>query len=220
MIAHPKLAAGWPLEEADGARYDIASGIALGVGNNVTSAVGKFGNCASFDGTDDYLESATGVPSITGALTIAAWIKPSTVAAGAHAVACRWPGDTGNTRSWVLYLNGAVLSMLVNPTGLSTGNISAAGSSLGTTEWRHVAGVYVPSTSVTLYLDGVQDGQTTASVPAALYNNVYFALGAAHAPAGTVLDYGGLIDEVQLWTVALGARDIGRIMLGLAPLEV
>ena len=69
---------------------------------------------------------------------------------------------------------------------------------LGTTaindgNWHHVMFVYVPSTSMTLYVDGVQDAQNTTSIPSAINNNY------SDVYIGQFQFWDGNIDEVAVW---------------------
>lgn len=78
----------WRFDEGSGTTvYDDSTGdndgnLTLGSLGNTTVAnawaTGKFGNCLSFDGTDDYVDC--GNSSLGGSFTVSCWVKPSSIA--------------------------------------------------------------------------------------------------------------------------------------------
>jgi len=67
-------------------------------------------------------------------------------------------------------------------------------------DWHHIMGVFVPSTSVSVYVDGALSSQNTTSIPATMNNtDANVILGrfteSFHAP----YYFNGNMDEVAIW---------------------
>lgn len=140
-----------------------------------------------FDGSTDYVDCGNGASlQITGALTISAWVKTTnTNYAGIYSK------GTGIITTDIFFRmqNTGVLRAFLNDVSVNV---------LGTTaindgNWHHVMFVYVPSTSMTLYVDGVQDAQNTTSIPSAINNNY------SDVYIGQFQFWDGNIDEVAVW---------------------
>ena len=201
----------WHMEEDPstvGATDSTASGYTLTSAGSMTSGdsvSGKIGNAVDLDGSNDYLyvTKANGASlNITGALTISAWAARFNGAPVANeGVATIWWNYTGytNKRQYMLGLNGSqqVQGYISND---GTNNKAANGTAdIVDGSWKHLALVYVPSTSLTLYVDGVQVAQNTTSIPASLYSSTgMFAVGAQMDPANGSYVFYGQIDEVRV----------------------
>jgi hypothetical protein len=168
-------------------------------GNNGTSqggtvgiATGIVGNAWSLSGSD-YVEvpNATSL-SPAGALTIEAWIQP-TALGGRIVDKITAFGNDG----YLLDTYGGKLRMIVG-----TANVSST-ASLAAGAWTHVAGTY-DGANVRLYINGVLD--TTSAQTGAIPSNTH-TLRVGADSAGTSL-YTGLIDEVVLYSSALGSAQI------------
>ncbi len=139
------------------------------------------------DGIDDYVDCGSGASlQITGALTVSAWVKTTDtnyigIYGKGNSVA---QADTyfrmQNTGVIRAFLNNNAINV-IGTTAINDGN------------WHHVMFVYVPSTSMTIYVDGSQDGQNTTSIPSAInnnYSNVYIS---------QFQKWLGNLDEVAVW---------------------
>jgi hypothetical protein len=67
--------------------------------------------------------------------------------------------------------------------------------------------VYVPSVSLTLYINGIQDAQQTISIPASLFNATARPTEGAFHDTDAVANYVGNVDDCSLWNRALSARE-------------
>lgn len=78
-------------------------------------------------------------------------------------------------------------------------------------QWRHVVGVFKPSTYIRLYVDGVLVQEKTTNVPAAIeYHDLYgLAIGERSAYGQSAWD--GYIDEFRLYPYALCNREIQKL---------
>ena len=145
----------------------------------------------SFDFDSGHISLPSTNLSITGALTISAWVK-----------------TTSSTYQSVLIKGNSVSAadyyFRIQDTGLIRLRFGNTNYGIGTTSvkdgnWHHICVVYVPSTSVTYYVDGEQDSQTTSSIPAAITNS-YTNVG-----IGEIQQFIGQISNVQVFNTALPA---------------
>lgn len=124
-------------------------------------SVAPFNNLApyaDYNGTTDYLTRAdeTGL-DITGALTLWGWVWFDSIA-GVRPLSGKW-GAAAATRSYLLYTVGGVVTM-----ALSTGAAvtTYAGTAVTTDGWHFLAGMYTPSATVDLFVDGETTSNATA----------------------------------------------------------
>ena len=151
-----------------------------------------------FNGTDEYVSIYNSSDmQITGALTISAWVK-----------------TTSSTYQSILIKGTSVSAadyyFRIQDTGLIRLRLGNVNYGIGTTSvkdgnWHHVCVVYIPSTSITYYVDGSQDSQTTSSIPAAITNSY------SNIEIGGIQNFNGDIDEVAVWNKALELADIQTI---------
>ncbi len=177
------------------------------------------GNALNFDGTDDYI--LTGLdPSTTLDQTFAieAWVNPRS--------AGNYRGIGGD--------HGSVGGIVFGQYNTSDGGWAFGGFDTANTavtpviipviplnQWSHVAAVYVGgvSGSITVYLNGVQAGQSTWSNRSFGHTTTFY-IGQALNGAGRRFD--GQIDEFRVWSTARTATEIRQNMfreLSLTPLS-
>ncbi|CAG0929312.1 hypothetical protein TFLX_01247 [Thermoflexales bacterium] len=173
--------------------------------NGVTFAPGMVRSAFQLDGVDDYVA----VPDasslqIANALTVDAWIKPSSLLQ-AYAPLVKKPG-TGNNSGYALefLFNNVTFWVYVNGTGW----VNSPWVPVPVGEWSHVAGVYDGSV-VSLYVNGNLIGSPTSAPGSIVVPNGELHIG--HDPANTTRFYHGLIDEVELFNRALSASEIQAI---------
>lgn len=177
---------------------------------------GKVGKGLDFDGTNDYINHGDSASlDITGALTLSAWVKMvNNPVTGSEGVISKFRHETGNLdqRAYCAYIttSGLFKSQISNDGTYNDGVSSNAVG--GTTDvadgtYRFLSVVFVPSTSLKVYVDGVEDGSSTTSIIASLYNSP--------APFWTGLWYDSpdanryaqaIIDEVRVSSVARSAN--------------
>lgn len=203
----------WRMEansnDSKGANNGTDTTITYSAGN------GKFGQGAGFNGTSSFIAIADHASlDITGALTITAWVKPNDATPNrVQVVFCK--GDTNNAA-------GLVYDLTCNSRqvggGVSNGtsfNSVTGGSTMSDNAYHHLAIVYVPSTSLTVYLDGVQDGQNTTTIISSIQST---ADAAAIGRDGDVSQnfFKDNIDECAIFSRALTATEIRELALGTA----
>ena len=207
----------WPLGDYQG--YDLGGYGNTGIlTNGPTIVPGPDGLMTDFDGNNDYIDCGNN-PSvqITGAFTIfCAFITDDATENDNKGLLAKWIGS-GNKRCYVLYIeyqvdNNPRLAVSVSINGSSI--ISARGNTtLAVNTLYYGAAVYVPSTSLTVYLNGVQDGVNTTSIPASIYNGATNLLIGAHyyldSPGMYLLD--GKIGGTSIFPKALNSSQIGTL---------
>lgn len=160
--------------------------IGYGQGAKVGSS---FSNLQSleFDGIDDYVD--LGNPSslqITGELTISAWVKTTDT----NYIGIYGKGNSvAQADTYFRMQNTGVIRAFLNNNAINVTGTTAINDG----NWHHVMFVYVPSTSMTIYVDGSQDAQNTTSIPSSInnnYSNVYI---------GQFQRWLGNLDEVAIW---------------------
>lgn len=215
MIWHPNCKAYYPLEEASEPFLNpINPGVAP-LDRNVGSlaAAGIFGQCRSFDGTDDYIDCGASnfIPVHTGEMSAFAWIYPTRLSSNQRVIMARWSNI--NQRAWLLRLDvtTGALSAFTNRLGTADDNKITTGPAVTLNQWSHVGFVYVPSTSVTIYLNGEARVIDTTSVKSSLYPQSGFTVGALYSGV-TNANFAGRIDEPSVWTMAFQQHEVLRLM--------
>ena len=162
-----------------------------------------------FDGVNDSVE--IGNPSnlqLTGAMTLSYWFKgqPS----GTNFVYAGFDklGNSGNRGAGLDLRQGKGIYFFIAENSTSLISIDTQNSyRLEDGNWHHVAGVYIPSTSMKLYLNGVEVASKTTGVPSAQYNSGVnpWSIGKRSAHSNYM---DGNIDEVAIWDSAQSINDI------------
>jgi hypothetical protein len=181
-----------------------------GRGNNGTlvNGVGYSGDnlgSLSFDGVDDYVDlgQSSSLFYPTEGLTVSTWIRTS--------VTDKWIIDNSRLstqQGWGLNCGGAGPAFfLVN--GIA--NSVDSGFSIATGNWLHLVGTWIPSVSLLMYVNGVQVGSNTTSIPASInlpdptYNT---NIGRKGAQNGSTDYWNGNIAQVSIYNRALTAPEI------------
>lgn len=125
---------------------------------------------------------------ITGSLTLGGWFWLNTLAPGVAAVGLIGKNnDAGNQRAYLLYFLDADNTLRFGMSSLGT-SITWVGVTSATVPvtntWYHIVGRFMPSTSVSIFVDGVRT-DNLVGVPASIFNsNTDFEIGAYNAGAG------------------------------------
>ena len=147
------------------------------------------GGSVYFDGTGDYLLTATNSDLVIGSndFTAECWIYPTSFAAVQGVIDRRRSGDAANY-DWTTYLNtDNTLNFY------QSGGTRITSSALTTNTWYHTA-VVKNSGVTTLYVDGVSQGTWNDS---ATYPSNQMTFG-AYGPSLASLWYSGYISNVRL----------------------
>lgn len=203
----------WNFEEGGGTTANDTSGNdgtgTLTAGPNWTA--GKVGKAVSFDGTDDYVSIGNTTPSqITSNLTMSAWINVTTL--GNTVFFSKHGNATNRAYSFRINSTGNVVFEVSGDGVDANMDTVTGGSILSTGTWYFVTAVYIPSTSITVYINGVQDGVNTTGIPASIFNGAgILSIGARN---GNTAFFAGKVDQARLYTfsksVAQVAYDYNR----------
>lgn len=114
-------------------------------------------------------------------------------------------------RSYLLYFQtNNRAAGIVSANG--TTNTSVTGNaSLTVDRWYDLALVYVPGTSLTLYVDGVQDNQNTLSIPAAIFDSTANVMLGCQGGNFETASHDGWIQGARVQAAALTASEIGQL---------
>ena len=150
-----------------------------------------------FDGVDDYVDC--GNPSslqITNTITLSAWVKMSSTSGQSQD--CIISKDNTSQRSYTIWGKTSFSSSPIAYIWNGGTNYSVqATTNIEDDNWHHVMLVYVPSTSLNIYIDGVLEGSNTTSIPSSINNAIQnFHIG--QFGNGT-FELNGNIDEVAVW---------------------
>ena len=174
-----------------------------------------FGNGSrSFNGVDDYVSIPDNTDIPTGAQTWACWVRfddDNTF----RDLMLHWSGTTSNASFALTRNTDNKLRLYVDPDGLSTtaNTFVASSTSLVKGNWYHVAGVFIPSTSMTVYVDGSEDGQITSGIPAQAFDaTVPLTLGGRDDQPSLRLE--GNLADCRIYDTDLSASDISDLYNG------
>ncbi len=213
-----KLVAWWKLDEADG--NDVADSSGNGqvgrlVGNpQWQPAGGKIGGALEFDGDGDYVEVGNeSVFDITGAITVAAWIKVNSFDKRWQAIVTK--GDT----AWRIQRTDEENTIAFKCTGIAsirTRHGVEGNKNVNDGNWHHIVGIYDGST-VSLYIDGILDDSGEASGSIQTNDSPVF-IGANSEVSDR--EWNGLIDEVCVIAGAIDAKGVQALYSGEDPMMV
>lgn len=161
----------------------------------------------------------TGVaPATAPPVTIAAWIYPTTLAAGGNDLVYLL-NDAGNGNEFELIIRDAGGSSFRINAGMASNGIggtrAASTTALSVNTWYHACGVYNSLSSRSVFTDGA--GKVTNSVtlvdPMAGINNI----GIGVFSPGPATSFSGRMAEVGIWNVALDDAEVVALAKGFTP---
>jgi hypothetical protein len=174
-----------------------------------------FGNKSrSFNGVDDYVSIPDNADIPTGAQTWACWVRfddDNTF----RDLMLHWSGTASNASFALTRNTDNKLRLYVDPDGLSTtaNTFVASSTSLVKGNWYHVAGVFIPSTSMTVYVDGSEDGQITSGIPAQAFDaTVPLTLGGRDDQPSLRLE--GNLADCRIYDTDLSSTEIADLYAG------
>ncbi len=199
-----RLNAAWQFDETSGTEAADMAGTSPGKLEGPTHVAGRFGNALHFDGNDGIIVPNTPPTNLRFqvGMTIAGWVKPA-------------PEMTVGTilykrdQLFLLYSNGGIY--------LADSIRWAHDQELGRTtagQWNHVA-VVLGGGRLKTYING----QQTSDIPRAgmLQGfDIATAIGCSNYYGGSCQDtyFKGDIDELGLWSRALGADEVAALAAG------
>jgi len=214
----------WDFDDCTGTGISVASSIDYsGNGNNGTPTGGPlwasdipFGSGCSvfFDGGNDYINvprNTTLEP--TDAITLSAWIKPSTVANSAnYMILSKMAYPNYGYR---MYLSGWNQCAQLNCLSLAIGN-GSSGYSISSTnpiltqlgKWSHVVATF-DGVKAAVYVDGKVIASGNSSI-SSIANDVSLSLNIGRHTANNEY-FPGYIDSVRIYGKSLTASEVGEL---------
>lgn len=157
-------------------------------------------------GSTQYLTAADSASlSVTGDLTIEAWVKMESLPANQYIVSKR-NHDT-NQRSYAFSIDAAgEFNAYLSSAGTSDTVFATSGLNFPIGVWHHVALVVDVGSFVKMYVDGVLVFHSTSSVPASIHNSTYQLAIGEYPVASSSFD--GKIDDVRIWATVRTQKQI------------
>jgi hypothetical protein len=208
IASYPTPRAHWKLDETSGTTVSDSSGNA-NTGTSVNGPVwtsGKIGNALSFDGVDDFVTLPNSIVS-SSVGSVSMWVKTPTNFADSGMLFYSSSVSTGNgggaeNELHLNYLSDERIQFFIEGGSADVSIVSA--STYADNAWHHLAATWDINGNAILYIDGAQAGYSVHDA-----NNF---TGSARTylgrPAVSTRYYTGLIDEVRLFNVAIGASQI------------
>jgi len=192
------LVAHFTFDEGTGsmAADSSGNGNALTLMNAPTWVNGRLGKAVSLDGQTQYVKGPAGIIPANGAMSICAWINPTSVS-GTQSIVSNAALQLGLFNS-----GGTNFISLAGPAG----TLNGAGISLNA--WQFVCSTIDASGLGTIYLNGSQVG-STLTVGVSPVSNWNTGIGVR----GTLQSYffNGVIDDIRIYSRALSGNDIGQL---------
>src|SRR5207248_11483164 len=172
-----------------------------------TYGTGYVGQAFNFDASTNSGVIVPSTPSLnpTEAITIDAWVNPSSYPNTGPAVVRKDTNTVGTTQYSLSVGDGVNTGVLHCNIG---GSIGATGGSVPLNQWTHVACTY-DRQNLRAYVNGTQVAFTAATqaIPVASQ-----PLGIGQEPGATDRNFDGLVDEVEIFNRALSQSEIAAIV--------
>jgi hypothetical protein len=168
----------------------------------------------AFDGTDDRVEIADSAFPLFE-YTLSAWVQTSS-STGVQAALSRGEDDPTDILPWGFgTLNGLVYLQIENAANTSSTAYSGV-TTVGDGSWRHIAATRALDGTVKLYVDGLLDAMhltpdTTSSSQTVCMGCSYQDIGSGPSTKPPLVFWHGSLDELSLWSVALGDSAIADL---------
>jgi hypothetical protein len=201
------LVAAYGFNETSGSSVTDSSGSGnTGTISGATrTASGRFGRALSFDGVNDRVNiNDSKSLDLTTGMTIAAWVRPTTLSSWRTVILKEQPGNL----VYALYANtdSSVPSGEIS-TGAFTYHVQLGSSQPPLNTWTHLAATYDGAT-LRLFVNGIEAGAKAATGP------LVVSTGALRIGGNAVWGeyFSGLIDEVRIYNRALSSTEIQTAM--------
>lgn len=152
---------------------------------------------------------------ITGALTISAWINPTSVGNNSRGIVAKFRGALASGTSvaeraygFNVDANGKLQFVLSDNGSFNSNFVLTGSTTVSTNAWQHVTAVYEPGVAMQIYRNGVLDGQKTTTLPASIANTAApLWIGQQFSLQGNTA-FIGRIDEPAVFNAAISAQGI------------
>lgn len=201
----------WP---GEGNTTDAITGNAGTLFNGAGFGPGLLGRAFTFDGINDHVSVADSAPlSLTVTGSLAAWVNPVLPASGEIQAAVAKPRDNGGT-GYALGLDADGRGYLGFNNGTRSCEVTSA-TSLSAAEWTHIAGTFswtAGSMTAKIYVNCSLAGTAVCPYDAPLSDSAEpLEIGRELSIPGRGRNFGGAIDEVEIFDSALPAAELERL---------
>jgi hypothetical protein len=215
--AERKLAAWWKFDEAEGGEAADSSG------NNIIGTLsgnpqwqpsgGKVGGAMAFDGDGDFIDCGHNEGlNITGAVTIAAWIKLSK-STDDQKIAGNQDDISGGYKLSI-FSDKAEFEVRDSGNALRNNRFVNGGTILQPGVWYHIVGTYSQGGSIKTYVNAKLDReQETTNILAPSAGTLKIG----REPFGDMFLFNGLMDDLSIYNYALSEADVADIYSGKTP---
>ena len=209
-----KLVAWWKFDEAEGSNAVDSSGNKLAgtlAGNpQWQPAAGKVGGALAFDGDGDFIDCVRDEGlNITGAVTIAAWIKLSK-STDDQKIAGNQDDISGGYKLSI-FSNKAEFEVRDSGNILRNNRFVAGGTVLQPDVWYHIVGTYSQGESIKTYVNAKLDRvQETLNILAP--SSGTFKIG--REPFSDLYWFNGLMDDLQIYSYPLSDTEVATLYAG------
>ena len=183
-----------------------STGTLFSMSTSSSPVTGKIGQALRFNGTNQYVGLGN-VASLSSAITISAWIKPTQIS-NFPMIVCK---DVNV--DYTFFIDTSNANKLALRIGAAGGLHDALSSTpITTNTWQHVVGTY-DGTTIKVYINGVLAGSRaqTGAIPTSA---VALNIGSFNNGGGDF--FNGAIDDVRIYSRALSSAEILRLYkLGL-----
>lgn len=199
------LVARWKIDEGNATVVADCSGNKLhGIATNGTwTSNGADGGALKFTGTGWVGFGNPALLRITGAYTLSMWVRSdsNTVETEYLFGKTSSPADNG----YRIALLGHNPNEVVMATASSANYFNVTGGNVPAGSWRHIVGIYRPSGTNELYMNGTKIGSAGGAPATLIASNVEARLGARFNGAN---GFNGAISDVRVYNRVLSAAEI------------
>jgi hypothetical protein len=160
-----------------------------------------------FDGTNDYASRAydSGFDFGTGSFSISGWFKHTSTISGTDVLLARYSGA-----GFKVYMNssGQICFGIDDDATWTPDDEVCSAQSLADSKWHHISAVKSTTSSITLYIDGVQVGQDASLAAIGSLSGSSPVLYLGIDSDGTSNPWHGFIDQLTIYDYALDAAQV------------
>jgi large repetitive protein len=172
----------------------------------------------SFDGASMHVEIGNpAVLKITGALSLAAWIKTSAVLGNYRTIVSKWWSGAEDAAYSLFFTDPGGVGLSLNSAANIDLRASSSGIVLSDNAWHLVVGTW-DGTTARIFTDGVQRGEAIGPAGFGALSDinhpVRIGTDARYAADAGDRYFPGLIDDVRIYTRALEPEEIGLLWNG------
>jgi len=184
---------------------------------DTTRVIGKVGQGLSFDGSGDYVDIAdSNITDITGAISVAAWIKTRAITGGNREILLKYQDSSAMYSQYMFQLNNQNVRLRISNGTLYPAVITST-NPIQIGNWYHVVGVWDGTTNsggMKIYINGALNtsAQSTISSIWDPGDGTNYRMFIGGDILGGYQEYfDGIIDEVRLYNRELSAQEVQRL---------